>query len=70
MKSQQDALDLLEKIKNYTEFETVTVSPDGSVSVKYAGKQPAQTKKKEPPVRETAIDSLSKVPPAFNYEKA
>ncbi len=62
------AVDILEKIKSYTEFESVTIHPDGTVAVTFAGKQsPVKKKKDEAPIRKTAIDSLSETPPAFQF---
>lgn len=62
------AVELLEQIKNYTQFESVAISPDGTVSVKFAGKT-EQPKAKGVPVRKTAIDSLAETPPPFEFGK-
>lgn len=61
--------DTLERLKSYTEFETVKVSPDGSVEVKYA--QRAQDKPKLPAAKpkQTAIDSLTQTHPVFGFGK-
>lgn len=62
-------VDTLERLKSFTEFESVTVAPDGTVSVKYAGKAPVAPKPRlaESPVKKTAIDSLSLTAPPFSF---
>ena len=64
-----DALEFLEKVKDYTQFESVTIAPDGSVSVKFSGRElaPAEKKESKKPPKKTAIDSLSETPPPFEF---
>lgn len=65
------AFEVLERLKSYTEFETVSVAPDGSVTVKYAQRSTVDEKtKKSPKPVITAIDSLGKPHPIFPVEKS
>lgn len=64
----ENAFNALERLKSYTEFESVTVGADGSVTVKYAARQPSKdAREKTDKPRETAIDSLAKQPPTFSF---
>lgn len=68
---QKSIFEFLEKIKDYTQFESVTVAPDGAVSVKYAARLPEPQKPaKERKPTPTAIDSLKEVPPPFVFNRA
>ncbi len=60
--------DTLDRLKAYTEFESVTIGPDGSVSVKYAPKV-ATPKKQEAVATVTAIDSLGMTHPPFQFAR-
>jgi hypothetical protein len=61
--------DTLERLKSYTEFETVKVSPDGSVEVKYAQRATTDKGKKSAKPILTAIDSLGQTHPVFAFGK-
>lgn len=64
------AVAVLEQIKAYTEFESVKISPDGTVEVKFAVKEAERKpQKKEPAPRKSAIDSLAETPPFFDFAK-
>lgn len=70
--ARQAVFDTLDRLRAYTEFESVTVGTDGSVSVKYAGKPIASAvdaRKKDVPPRQTAIDSLTQTAPTFAFGK-
>lgn len=63
-----DPTSILDKLKDYTEFESVTVHPDGAVEVKYAPRA-AKTERKQPKAPQSAIESIKLPSPPFAFER-
>lgn len=60
-----EIVETLDKLRAFKEFETVSIAPDGTVSVKFLPRFEKNFKKGK--TVETAIDSLRLKPPIFNF---
>lgn len=66
--SPDDLTTTLDRLKAYTEFESVTIHPSGAVEVKYAPRAP-KSDRKQPKPPQSAIESIKLPPPPFAYER-
>lgn len=66
-KSPLDVFATLDQLKNYTQFDSVRITPDGSIEVTYSGKS-AKSNATESVKTVTAIDSLRVAPPNFPFK--